>query len=120
MKDAARHGAPADWKEAPRYVRDLETGQFHRVAYRRVEIRYRVGGRGYVSRTRFKVWNTDFETWTEAGEAAAPGETFGQIFTTEEFERLTYPAEGLLPVYDVEKGARRFINLDGVIRSPRA
>lgn len=88
---------PLEWEEHPRWWRDKD-GQYHRVAYRRVEICYWVGGRGPTPRTRYQVWNTDFDTWQEAGKAADPGETFGQIFTTEEFERLTYPTEDLPPV----------------------
>ena len=167
-----KNAPSTNWKETPRYFRNPETGCYRRVAYRRVEIQYHVGGHGPVARTRFQVWNPKFATWQEAAEAAKPGERFGLVLTEAQFEAYTYPAEdlppmarawarrmltarpgretvcrfvkrttgelrvmrfrydpqsamcgrygfdpkakGLLPVYDVEKNARRFINLDGV------
>ena len=161
-------------RDAARYYRNPETGRYCRVAYRRVEIRYWVGGRGPVTRTRFKVWNPEHGSLEEQEARATAGERFALVLTKEQFEARTFPpedlppmdrevarrlieraaaerpgetlacrfvkrtngelrrmrfrydpqsagrcgfdpkAKGLLPVYDVERGAQRFINLDGV------
>lgn len=157
-----------------RFFRCPETGRFQRIAYRRVELRIWIGGRGRVPCTRYQVWNPERGSLEEQQARAEAGERFALVLTPEQFDRLTFPpedlppmgreaarqsieraaaecpgetlaccfvkrtdgtlrqmrfrydpqsaarygfdprAKGLLPVFDVEKGARRFINLDGV------
>jgi len=177
MKDAAPapDAETTSWKDRPaRYWRDPETGQYHRVAFARVQFWSWIGGRGYVPVQRVMVWNpTAGDTYEEAGKAAAPGERFAAVMTEEQFACKTFPAQdlppigrrlarraltarpgteqvcrfikrtngelrvmrfqydpdrgrapfpdaeakGLLPVFDVERGAQRFINHRGGVRT---